>query len=111
MRLIIVGLGKVGATLVEKLSKEEHDLVVVDKDSAEIETLVNKYDVRGVCGSGCEREVLLKAEADKADFFIACTDRDELNILCCMLAKNLGTKHTVARVREPEYFTEIGRRT
>ena len=107
MRLIIVGVGKVGATLVEKLSKEDHDLVVVDKDSEEIETLVNKFDVRGVCGSGCEREVLLKAEADKADFFIACTNRDELNILCCMLAKNLGTKHTIARVREPEYFTEI----
>lgn len=108
MRLIIVGAGKVGATLVEKLSMENHDLVIVDKNPLHIEGLVNKFDVRAICGGGCDRKVLEEAGAEKADFFIACTSRDELNILCCMLAKKMGAKHTVARVRDPEYFSEIG---
>lgn len=107
MRLIIVGAGKVGATLVEKLASENHDLIVVDKNSQNVETLINKYDVQGVCGGGCDRAVLTEAGADKADFVIACTDRDELNVLCCMMAKKMGAKYAVARVREPEYFSEI----
>lgn len=106
MRLIIVGAGKVGATLVEKLSMENHDLVIVDKNAQHIEGLLNKYDVQGICGGGCDRSILAEAGADKADFLIACTSRDELNVLCCMLAKKMGTRYTVARVREPEYFTE-----
>ena len=107
MRLIIVGAGKVGATLVEKLSMENHDLVIVDKNPQQIEFLLNKYDVQAICGGGSDRNVLMEAGADKADFLIACTSRDELNILCCMLAKKMGTKYTVARVREPEYFSEV----
>lgn len=107
MRLIIVGAGKVGATLVEKLSMENHDLVIVDKNPQQVDFLLNKYDVQGICGGGSDRNVLMEAGADKADFLIACTSRDELNILCCMLAKKMGTKYTVARVREPEYFAEM----
>lgn len=57
-------------------------------------------------GNGGERSILLNAECDTADFFVACTSRDELNLLCCVLAKKLGAKHTMARVRDPEYFNE-----
>ncbi len=107
MRLIIVGAGKIGATLVDKLSKEKHDVVIVDKDAKIVEQVVNRYDVMGVCGGGADRMILEEAGVSDADFVIACTSRDELNILCCMLAKKLGAKHTIARVRDPEYFVEM----
>lgn len=107
MRLIIVGAGKIGATLVDKLSKEKHDVVIIDKDAKIVEQIVNRYDVMGVCGGGADRMILDEAGVTDADFVIACTSRDELNILCCMLAKKLGAKHTIARVRDPEYFMEM----
>lgn len=107
MKLVIVGVGEVGETLVKELSKEKHDIVVVDNDAQTIERCINKYDVNGIVGGGCEREVLLQANTDTADFFIACSCYDEVNILSCVLAKKLGAKHTVARVRDPEYFKEI----
>ena len=106
MRLIIVGVGKVGVTLVEKLSMEKHDLIIVDREQEKIDYLINKYDVQGIAGSGSDLNVLEEVSADKADFLIACTSSDELNILCCLLAKKMGTKYTIARVREPEYFKE-----
>ena len=107
MRLIIVGAGKIGATLVDKLSKEKHDIVIVDKDATIVEQVVNRYDVMGVCGGGADRMILEEAGVSSADFVIACTSRDELNILCCMLAKKMGAAHTIARVRDPEYFMEM----
>ncbi len=106
MRLVIVGAGKVGTTLIEKLSKEKHDVIIVDVDDEKVERLVNKYDIRGIAGGGCDRSVLEEAEVSKADFFIACTSRDELNILSCMLAKKMGAKYSVARVRDPEFYSE-----
>ncbi len=107
MRLVIVGAGKIGATLVAKLANEQHDVIIVDKDPKIVEQIVNRFDVMGVCGGGADRMILEEAGVNYADFVIACTSRDELNILCCMLAKKLGAKHTVARVRDPEYFMEM----
>ena len=107
MKLVIVGAGKIGGTLVEKLIKEKHDVIIVDKDAKIVEQVVNRYDVMGVCGGGADRMVLEEAGVADADFVIACTSRDELNILCCMLAKKLGAAHTIARVRDPEYFMEM----
>lgn len=107
MNLIIVGAGKVGSTLVENLIKENHDIVVVDVDATIVGDVVNRYDVKGVIGGGLERSVLLDAGVEKADFLIACTSRDEMNILCCVLGKKLGAKRTIARVRDPEYFKEM----
>ncbi len=107
MRLVIVGAGKIGATLVAKLAKEQHDVIIVDKDPKIVEQVVNRFDVMGICGGGADRMILEEAGVNYADFVIACTSRDELNILCCMLAKKLGAKHTIARVRDPEYFMEM----
>lgn len=104
MKLVVIGAGKVGETLVENLIKEEHDVVVVDVNHEKVSEMVNRYDAQGVLGSGLDRESLLNAEVDTADFVIASTSRDEMNILCCVLAKKLGAKHTIARVRDPEYF-------
>lgn len=106
MRLIIVGAGKVGSTLIDKLSRENHDVIIVDINGKNVENLVNKYDIRGIVGGGADKEVLEEAEVDKTDFFIACTSRDELNVFSCMLAKKMGAKYVIARVREPEYYSE-----
>lgn len=107
MKIVLIGVGKVGEKMVEYLSKSNHDVVIVDIDYKRVEALVNKYDVKGVVGGGVERSVLTDAEVSDADFFIACTSRDELNVLSCVMAKRLGAKNTVARVRSPEYFEEM----
>ncbi len=106
MNIIISGVGKVGGTLVETLIKENHNIVVIDKDAKTVEHIINKYDVNGIVGNGSERDILIDAGIAKADFFIASTSHDEANILCCVLAKTFGAKYTIARVRDPEYFKE-----
>lgn len=107
MNIVIVGAGKVGETLIGNLVREKHDIAIVDSDYDTIKDVVNRYDVRGIVGGGLERSVLIDAGVDKADFLIACTSRDEVNILCCVLAKKIGVQRTIARVRDPEYFKEM----
>ena len=107
MRIVIVGAGKVGVTLIENFVKEGHDVVVVDKSNDSVDFIVNHYDANGIVGSGLESQVLLDAGVETADFVIACTSRDEMNILCCSLAKKLGAGRTIARVRDPQLFTEM----
>ena len=107
MKIIIVGDGKVGATLVEHLSKEGHDIVVIDKNQKVIEQLVNSYDIMGVCGNGASYEVQLEAGVSDAQLFVAVTSSDELNILCCLMAKKAGAEHTIARVRNPDYLQQV----
>jgi len=107
MNLVIVGAGKVGETLVESFIRENHDIVVLDVNSQRVNYLVNRYDVQGLVGSGVERQSLIDAGIENADFLIACTSRDEVNILCSVLARKLGAKRTIARVRDPEYFKEM----
>lgn len=107
MNIIIVGDGKVGATLVEHLSKEGHDVVVIDRDPKVIEQMVNSYDVMGICGNGANCEIQLEAGVDSADLFIAATSSDELNILSCLMAKKAGAAHTIARVRNPDYLNQL----
>lgn len=107
MKIIIVGDGKVGATLTEHLSKEGHNVVVIDQDSQVVEEMVNRFDVMGISGNGASCSVLLEAGANKADLLIAATSSDELNILSCMVSKKIGTRHTIARVRNPEYSQQL----
>ena len=107
MNIVIVGVGKVGETLIGNLVREKHDVVIVDNDYKTVDDVVNRYDVRGIVGGGLERSVLVDAGVEKADLLIACTSRDEMNILCCVLAKKIGVRHTVARVRDPQYFKEM----
>ncbi len=106
MKITIVGAGKIGATFVEKLSMEKHDVVIIDIDGIIVENLVNRHDVQGIVGGGADKSILEEAGVDKSDLFIACTSRDELNILSCMMAKKIGAKYAIARVREPEYYSE-----
>ncbi len=103
MNIIVVGGGKIGFSLVCELVKEGHDVTLIDSDSATVEEITNIYDCMGVCGNGVDCNVLESAGAKEADLLIAVTASDELNMLCCFLSREMGTKNTVARIRNPEY--------
>ncbi len=103
MRILVVGDGKVGHTLAEHLTREEHDVVIVDRSEEALQRCEDTLDVLCVRGNGANATTLVNAGADKADIVIAATAGDETNMLCCMIAKRLGTKYAIARIRDPEY--------
>lgn len=107
MRIVVIGLGKVGRALTAQLTAENNDIVVIDQNPDLIEDIVNIYDVRGVPGNGGSYEVQKEAFEDGADLLIATTSSDEINILACLVAKKLGTQHTIARIRNPEYEKQL----
>ncbi len=107
MKVIIVGDGRVGSTIAEQLAKEGHDIVVIDKDVDALKESANVNDVMCIEGNGALYAIQQQAGADTADLLIACTSSDELNMFCCYLAKKIGAKHTIARVRNPEYSQQI----
>lgn len=108
LQIIIVGCGKVGRTLVEQLSKEGNDITIVDKDAEKVQTISGLYDVMGVTGNGASYSVQMDAGIENADLIIAVTDSDELNLLCCTVAKRVGNCAAIARVRTPDYSMEAG---
>lgn len=108
MKIIIVGCGNVGVTLAEQLCKEGHDITVVDTREQLVENIVNSCDVLGVVGNGASFNVLSEANVQSAHLLIAVTGSDELNLLCCLIAKKAGGCHTIARVSNPIYEREIG---
>lgn len=103
MKIIIVGGGTVGAAICTHLLPEGHEITVIDRDEATLIPLTNACDISAVVGNGADIAVLRKAGAEKADLLIAVTSGDEVNLLCCSAARKLGTDHTIARVRNPEY--------
>lgn len=107
LHIIIVGCGKVGVTLVEQLSKEGHDITIIDKNREKIQALTNIYDVMGVVGNGASYSILMEAGIEYADLLISVTESDELNLLCCTVAKRVGECAAIARVRTPDYSDEI----
>ena len=106
MNIVIVGCGKVGLSLVEKLSEEGNDITVIDPDASRIQNVTNQYDVIGIVGSGANFDTLQQANIAEADIFIAVTGSDELNLLCCIVAKRSSGCAAIARVRSPEYSEE-----
>ena len=108
MNIVIIGGGTVGAALCSQLVKEGHDITLVDRDINAVNEISNQCDVAGVFGNGAYVSVLRKADADRADIAIAVANEDEINILACAAAKKIGAKHTIARIRNPEYSELIG---
>ena len=106
MKIIIVGVGKVGYAIAEQMTGENHDIVIVDQSSAVLDHADSMLDVMCVEGNGASASVLLQAGVRDADLLIAVSENDEVNLICCLMAKKLGAKHTVARVRNPEYFRD-----
>ena len=103
MNIIIIGGGAVGSAICVQLAREGHNITVVDSNADVLTELANSCDVIGVQGNGADVSVLIKAGAESSDLLIAISPSDELNILACTVAKKLGTSHTIARVRNPEY--------
>ncbi len=103
MKIIVVGCGKIGVTVIQSLIAEGHDLVAIDENSETLNELANIYDLMSLCGNGADSDVLEEAGVRKADLFIAATGSDNTNMLSCYLAKRMGAAHTIARIRNPEY--------
>ncbi|MDO4710655.1 MAG: Trk system potassium transporter TrkA [Peptostreptococcaceae bacterium] len=106
MHIIIVGCGKVGNSLAYHLTKEACDVTVIDTNLKLIEKFTQTHDIIGIHGNGTSRDTLLQADVAAADMLIAVTQSDEINTLCCVMGKALGAKHTVARIRKPEYSNQ-----
>jgi trk system potassium uptake protein TrkA len=106
MKILLVGLGKVGYAIAQQLEGEKHDLTLVDADVEALRRAENAIDAMFVEGNGAGVSVLLQAGVRSTDLVIAVTENDEVNLICCLMAKKLGAKRTVARVRNPEYFRE-----
>ena len=106
MNIIIVGCGKVGCTLVEALSIENHNIVVIDSRPEKVSALTDTVDVMGIVGNGVSHTTLKQAGIETADLLIAVTGSDEENLLCCVIAKKSGHCQTIARIRNPIYNEE-----
>ena len=108
MKIIIIGCGKVGFTLARQLSGENHDLVLIDHRAEAMQVPDSPLDLMCVEGSGASIQTLREAGVKDTELVVAVTGSDELNIVCCLIAKKLGARHTVARIRSPEYYREAG---
>ncbi len=103
MNIVVVGCGKIGTTIVDSLAAEGHNVTAIDNLNDYVTDITNVYDVMGVCGNGADCDVLEEADVANADLFVAVTGSDETNMLSCFLARKMGAKHTIARIRNPEY--------
>jgi len=103
MRILVVGDGKVGHSLAENLAREGHDVVIIDKSSQVLQKSIDMLDVMCIKGNGANIRTLMEANPKNVDVVIAATASDEINMLCSMLAKRLGAKYSIVRIRDPEY--------
>ncbi|NLW47249.1 MAG: Trk system potassium transporter TrkA [Firmicutes bacterium] len=107
MKIVIIGAGKLGFDLARVLSQENHDIIVIDKNAEAIGPIADNFDVMTVVGNGASIKVLEEVQVKTADILLAVTNNDELNIIACMFAKQLGVRTTAARVRNPDYSTVL----
>ena len=103
MRIILIGAGKVGHILADRLTAEEHDVTVIDSNEEVIDRCQDSLDVMCIKGNGANAKTLVEAGVDRADIVISTTAGDETNMLSCLIAKRLGAKYTIARIRDPEF--------
>ena len=107
MKIVIIGDGKVGHKLTAQLSEENYDVVLIDQNEGKLKEAVNELDIFCITGNGADAAVQKQADVPHADLVIACASTDELNMLSCLLARRLGARHTIARVRNPVYYRQI----
>lgn len=107
MKIVIIGLGTIGKTILKNLSGKGHTITIIDENKYSIENLIEKYDVLGIVGNGASMDIQNEANVKGADLVIALTRSDELNILACLVAKKVGAQNTIARVRNPDYRKQI----
>lgn len=107
MKIVVIGCDKIGSAIVEHLISEEHDVCVIDIEASRVKRAYDKYEITGFVGNGASYDVQKKAGVGKADLVIASTNVDEVNILCCMVAKDLGAEHTVIINNNEKYYEQI----
>jgi len=107
MKIIIVGAGKVGELLCKDLAIEGNDITLIEEDPKILDRILSSSDIMGLVGNGANCEVLKEASVETADIFIAVTHSDEINIISSVIAKKMGAKYTIARVRNPEYSSQM----
>ena len=107
MKIVIIGDGKVGYKLAKQLSSEKYDIILIDNNEEKLRKSIERMDVFCVVGEGGSVEVQQRADVPQADLVIACTSTDEGNMLSCLIARRLGARHTIARVRNPIYYKQI----
>ncbi|MGI6029261.1 MAG: Trk system potassium transporter TrkA [Candidatus Heteroscillospira sp.] len=107
MRIVIIGGGKVGSELAAQLSHEEHDVVLIDNNRRVVKQLGEALDMLTIYGNGASLELQRQADVGGADLLIAATPQDELNMICCIIARKLGCQNAIARVRNPEYARQM----
>lgn len=103
MKIVLVGGGKVGFALCRSLVAEKHDVVLIEQDEAVLNHIVSRFDIMGLLGNGADFAILEQACVQECDIFIALTEHDEVNMISAVLAKKMGAKETIVRVRNPEY--------
>ena len=103
MKIVLVGGGKVGFALCRSLVAEKHDVVLIAQDEAVLDHIVSRFDIMGLLGNGADFAILEQAGVQECDIFIALTEHDEVNMISAVLAKKMGAKETIVRVRNPEY--------
>lgn len=103
MRIIVIGGGKVGTALCRSLVEEKHDVILIEEKESVLKKITKRYDIIGILGNGANHKILQQADVQDCDIFIALTDQDELNMIAAVLARKMGAKETVVRVRNPEY--------
>lgn len=107
MKIVVIGDGKVGHKVAAQLSEEDYDIVLIDQNAGKLRESLNQMDVFCITGNGADVEIQKEADVPHADLVIACASTDEMNMLSCLLARRLGAKHTIARVRNPMYYRQI----
>lgn len=107
MKIVIIGDGKVGYKLAKQLSSEKYDIILIDNNEEKLRKSIERMDVFCVAGEGGSVEIQQRADVPHADLVIACTSTDECNMLSCLIARRLGARHTIARVRNPIYYKQI----
>ncbi|BAK30626.1 Trk system potassium transporter TrkA [Streptococcus pasteurianus] len=103
MKIIVVGGGKVGTALCRSLVEEKHDVVLIEEKESVLKNITKRQDIMGIVGNGANFKILEQADVSNCDIFIALTAKDEVNMISAVLAKKMGAKETVVRVRNPEY--------
>ena len=107
MKIIIVGIGKLGEYVAHELVNENHEVTLIDLNFKNRNNIINNEDLNYICGNGLDANTLIEAGAPEADLIISVMEKDEQNLMCCLLGKKLGAKHTIARIRTPEYASSM----
>lgn len=104
MKIVIAGAGDVGTHLAKMLSKENHEIILLDQKKEKIKALEANYDILAVIGSPTSLKSLREAQVPSADLFVAVTPYESTNLTACVLATNLGAQKTLARIDNQEYL-------